>query len=83
MKLKEALTQKQFVVTSEIQAAIEQEPEDVLQSLSKVRGRVDGFSLSGLEIEGIVGDTINTCRLLEQNKFEPFHARPCMLVLIG
>ena len=73
MKLKEALTQKQFVVTSEIQAAIEQEPEDVLQSLSKVRGRVDGFSLSGLEIEGIVGDTINTCRLLEQNKFEPIY----------
>ena len=73
MKLKEALTQKQFVVTSEIQAAIEQEPEDVLQRLSRVRGRVDGFSLSGLEIEGIVGDTINTCRLLEQHKFEPIY----------
>jgi hypothetical protein len=42
MKLKEALKKKQFVVTSEIQAAIEQEPEDLLQSLSKVRGRVDG-----------------------------------------
>jgi 5,10-methylenetetrahydrofolate reductase len=73
MKLKEALTKKQFVVTSEIQAAIEQEPDDLLQSLSKIRGRVDGVSLSGLEIEGIVGDTINTCRLLEQNKFEPIY----------
>jgi 5,10-methylenetetrahydrofolate reductase len=73
MKLKEALTKKQFVVTSEIQAAIEQEPEDLLQSLSKVRGRVDGVSLSGIEIEGIVGDTIKTCRLLEQNKFEPIY----------
>ena len=73
MKLKEALTKKQFVVTSEIQAAIEQEPDDLLQSLSKVRGRVDGVSLSGIEIEGIVGDTIKTCRLLEQNKFEPIY----------
>ena len=73
MKLKEALKKKQFVVTSEIQAAIEQEPEDLLQSLSKIRGRVDGVSLSGIEIEGIVGDTIKTCRLLEQNKFEPIY----------
>ena len=73
MKLKEALTKKQFVVTSEIQAAIEQEPDDLLQSLSKVRGRVDGVSLSGIEIEGIVGDTIKTCQLLEQNKFEPIY----------
>ena len=73
MKLKEALTKKQFVVTSEIQAAIEQDPEDLLQSLTKVRGRVDGVSLSGIEIEGIVGDTIKTCRLLEQNKFEPIY----------
>ena len=73
MKLKDALKKKQFVVTSEIQAAIEQEPDDLLQSLSKVRGRVDGVSLSGIEIEGIVGDTIKTCRLLEQNKFEPIY----------
>jgi hypothetical protein len=42
MKLKEALNKKQFVVTSEIQAPIDQEPEDLVQSLSKVRGRVDG-----------------------------------------
>ena len=73
MKLKEALKKKQFVVTSEIQAPIDQEPEDLVRSLSKVRGRVDGVSLSEVEFEGVVGDTINTCQLLDQNQFEPIY----------
>ncbi|NIV98933.1 methylenetetrahydrofolate reductase, partial [Candidatus Saccharibacteria bacterium] len=73
MKLKEALQKKQFVVTSEIQAPIDQEPEDLVQSLSKVRGRVDGVSLSEVEFEGVVGDTIKTCQLLDQNQFEPIY----------
>jgi 5,10-methylenetetrahydrofolate reductase len=73
MKLKEALQKKQFVVTSEIQAPIDQEPEDLVQSLSKVRGRVDGVSLSDVEFEGVVGDTIKTCRLLDKNQFEPIY----------
>ena len=73
MKLKEALRKKQFVVTSEIQEPIDQEPEDLVRSLSKVRGRVDGVSLSEVEFEGVVGDTINTCQLLDQNQFEPIY----------
>ncbi len=73
MKLKEALKKKQFVVTSEIQAPIDQEPEDLVRSLSKVRGRVDGVSLSEVEFEGVVGDTINTCQLLDKNQFEPIY----------
>ena len=73
MKLKEALKKKQFVVTSEIQAPIDQEPEDLVQSLSRVRGRIDGVSLSEVEFEGVVGDTIKTCRLLNQNHFEPIY----------
>ena len=73
MKLKEALKKKKFVVTSEIQAPIDQEPEDLIRSLSKVRGRVDGVSLSEVEFEGVVGDTIKTCRLLDQNQFEPIY----------
>ena len=63
MKLKEALKKKKFVVTSEVQAPIDQEPEDLVRSLSQVRGRVDGVSLSEVEFEGIVGDTIRTCEL--------------------
>jgi len=73
MKLKEALQKKQFVVTSEIQAPIDEEPEDLVRSLSRVRGRVDGVSLSEVEFEGVVGDTIKICQLLERNQFEPIY----------
>ncbi len=73
MKLKEALQKKRFVVTSEIQAPIDQEPEDLVQSLSRVRGRVDGVSLSEVEFEGVVGDTIKICQLLDKNQFEPIY----------
>ena len=73
MKLKEALKKKRFVVTSEIQAPIDQEPQDLIRSLSLVRGRVDGVSLSEVEFEGVVGDTIKTCQLLNQNQFEPIY----------
>jgi len=73
MKLKEALQRKQFVVTSEIQAPIDQEPEDLVRSLSRVRGRVNGVSLSEVEFEGVVGDTIKICRLLDKNQFEPIY----------
>ena len=73
MKLKEALQKKKFVVTSEVQAPIDQEPEDLVRSLSQVRGRVDGVSLSEVEFEGIVGDTIKTCELLNTNQLEPIY----------
>jgi len=73
MKLKNALKKKKFVVTSEVQAPIDQEPEELVRSLSQVRGRVDGVSLSEVELEGIVGDTIKTCELLNQNLLEPIY----------
>ena len=73
MKLKTALKKKKFVVTSEVQAPIDQEPEDLVRSLSQVRGRVDGVSLSEVEFEGIVGDTIKTCELLNQSLLEPIY----------
>ena len=73
MKLKNALKKKKFVVTSEVQAPIDQEPEELVRSLSQVRGRVDGVSLSEVEFEGIVGDTIKTCELLNQSLLEPIY----------
>jgi methylenetetrahydrofolate reductase (NADPH) len=73
MKLKEALNRKKFVVTSEVQAPIDQEPEDLVRTLSRVRGRMDGVSLSEVEFEGIVGDTIRTCELLNQSQLEPIY----------
>jgi len=73
MKLKTALKKKKFVVTSEVQAPIDQEPEELVRSLSQVRGRVDGVSLSEVELEGMVGDTIKTCELLNQSLLEPIY----------
>ena len=71
MKLKTALKKKKFVVTSEVQTPVDQEPEELVRSLSQARGRVDGVSLSEVELEGIVGDTIKTCELLNQSLLEP------------
>jgi 5,10-methylenetetrahydrofolate reductase len=73
MKLKDALKKKKFVVTSEVQSPIDQEPEDLVSSLSNVRGRVDGVSLSEVELEGFVGDTIKTCELLNKSQLEPIY----------
>ena len=73
MKLREALQKQKFVVTSEVQSPIYQEPEELVESLSRVRGRVDGVSLSEVEFEGVVGDTIKTCQLLNKNLLEPIY----------
>jgi 5,10-methylenetetrahydrofolate reductase len=73
MKLRDALRKKKFVVTSEIQAPIDQQPEELVQTLTRVRGRIDGVSLSEVEFEGIVGDTIKVCQLLNQNQLEPIY----------
>ncbi len=73
MKLKEALEKKNFVVTSEIQTPLESDQETLVKNLSSIRGRVDGVSLSEVEFEGIVGDTIQTCEILKQHRFESIY----------
>jgi 5,10-methylenetetrahydrofolate reductase len=74
MNLKESLEKKRFVVTSEVQAPLgDDEPEVLVQSLSKVRGRVDGVSVSDVELEGVVGDSIQTCDLLLKNRFNAIY----------
>ena len=61
MKLKEALEKKKFVVTSEVQPPLDEEPNKIIKNLESVRGRVDGLTVPEMEIEGIVVDTIKTC----------------------
>jgi 5,10-methylenetetrahydrofolate reductase len=73
MKLKDALKNKKFVVTSEIQPPVETDEDEFVDRLKLIRGRVDGFSLSEIEFEGVVGDTIKTCDLLKKNKFDPIY----------
>jgi len=74
MNLKEALEKKRFVVTSEIQAPLDNKgPDSLIESLNKIKGRVDGVSVSEVEIEGVVGDTIQTCDLLKKNNFNAIY----------
>jgi len=73
MKLKDALKKNKFVVTSEVQPPIDTDPDEFIDRLKLIRGRVDGFSLSEIEIEGVVGDTIKTCDLLKSNNFDPIY----------
>lgn len=73
MKLKESLGKKKFVVTSEIQPPIDEEPQQLIKRLELVRGRVDGVTVPELDIEGIVGDTLKTCEMLKQNRFEAIY----------
>ncbi len=73
MKLKDALKRNKFVVTSEVQPPIETDPTEFIDRLKIIKGRVDGFSLSEIELEGVVGDSIKTCDLLKRNRFDPIY----------
>lgn len=73
MKLKEALEEKRFVVTAEIQPPVGGEPEELIRKFELVRGRVNGLTVPELEIEGVVADTIRTCKLLKQNRFDAIY----------
>ncbi len=73
MKLKDALEKGQFIVTSEVQSPIEDDPEVLINNLQLIRGRVDGVSVTEIEIDGVVGDTIQTCDLLKKSKFEAIY----------
>ena len=74
MKLKEALEKKKFVVTSEVQAPMgDDDPEALVEGLKRVRGRMDGVSIAEVELEGVVGDSIRTCELLNANRFDAIY----------
>ncbi len=73
MKLKESLEKEKFVVTSEVQAPVDESPDTLIKSLEMVRGRVDGVTVPEVEMEGIVGDTIKTCEILNKNRFEAIY----------
>ncbi len=73
MKLKQSFSEKRFVVTSEIQAPIDEGPEELIKILDSIRGRVDGLAVPDVEIEGVVTDTINTCKLLKENRFDAIY----------
>jgi methylenetetrahydrofolate reductase (NADPH) len=74
VKLKDALKRKKFVVTSEIQAPMgEDKPEKLIEDLKYIKGRMDGVSVMEVELEGIVGDSIKTCEILQHNRFNAIY----------
>lgn len=73
MKLKKSLEKKKFVVTSEVQGAVDESPDQLVKSLELVRGRVDGVTVPEVEIEGVVGDSIKACEVLNKNRFEAIY----------
>ena len=73
MTLKDSLVEKKFVITSEVQPPIDEQPKDIIKKLELVRGRLDGLTVPELEIEGVVADTIKTCKLLKENRFDAIY----------
>jgi methylenetetrahydrofolate reductase (NADPH) len=77
MKLEESLKKKKFVVTSEIQPPIGTGVQELLRNVDRIKGRVDALTVPELKIEGLVTDTMGTCRALKDQKFEPILQTTC------
>lgn len=77
MILSENLQKKKFVVTAEIQPLIGADTGDLVQNVKRIRGRVDALTVPELKIEGFVADTMGTCRILREQKFDPILQTPC------
>ncbi len=69
--LRDRLQKKQFVVTAEIQPPIGTGVEEVLRNIERVRGRVDGLIVPEFQIEGMVSDSLGTCKVLRENRYDP------------
>jgi methylenetetrahydrofolate reductase (NADPH) len=77
MKLEERLKSKRFVVTSEVQPPIGTGVQDLVRNIDRIRGRIDALTVPELKIEGLVTDTMGTCRALRDQKFEPILQTTC------
>lgn len=77
MGLEENLKSKKFVVTSEVQPPIGIDIREFTQNVERIRGRVDALTVPELNIEGLVTDTMGTCRVLREQKFEPILQTTC------
>ncbi len=77
MKLEESLKKKKFVITTEIQPLIGAEKKDLSATVRQVKGRVDALTVLELKIEGLVADTMGTCRILKGENFDPILQTTC------
>ncbi|MBI4633213.1 MAG: methylenetetrahydrofolate reductase [Deltaproteobacteria bacterium] len=77
MRLAENLKKKKFVVTSELQPPIGMGAGEFVQNVERARGRVDAFTVPELKIEGLVADTMGTCKILREHQFDPILQTAC------
>ncbi len=77
MSLEESLKKKRFIVTSEVQPPIGTGVQDLIRNVERIRGRIDALTVPELKIEGLVTDTMGTCRALRDQKFEPILQTTC------
>jgi methylenetetrahydrofolate reductase (NADPH) len=77
MRLEESLRKKKFVITSEIQPPIEADVKELIRGVERIRGKIDALTVPDLNIEGLVTDTMGTCRILKEQKFEPILQTAC------
>jgi 5,10-methylenetetrahydrofolate reductase len=77
MRLEESLKSKSFIVTSEIQPPIGTGVQDLVRNIERIRGRIDALTVPELKIEGLVTDTMGTCRALRDQKFDPILQTTC------
>lgn len=77
MHLKEGLERKRFVVTSEVQPPIDTGMKELLKNIEKIRGRLNGLTVTEFELEGVVTDSIGVCRVLRENRFDPILQTTC------
>ncbi len=74
MNLKESLKKKRFVVTSEVQVPLgDEESGGLIESLSRDDGNQGNSSISQIDLEGVVSDTIKTCSLLKENNINAIY----------
>jgi 5,10-methylenetetrahydrofolate reductase len=77
MRLEESIKKKRFVITSEIQPPLETDVKELSRSVERIRGKIDALTVPDLKIEGLVTDTMGTCRVLKEQKFEPILQTIC------
>lgn len=71
MELKESLKKNRFVITSEIQPPVDEDFQELMSNIDKIRGRLDGVTVPEFNLEGVVSDSIETCKQLKNKNLDP------------
>ncbi|HMK34956.1 MAG TPA: methylenetetrahydrofolate reductase [Desulfomonilaceae bacterium] len=71
MSLKHALETNNFIVTCEIHLPHGKAPQDYLDEIYTLWGRVDGVRFHPFATDAAISDSLSLCRILREKKFDP------------